>query len=122
MDSHGQDSFAQNQRQERTLIIRELNDRLRVEHAGGQLFVTHKICSLGEAYVPSIIRAVTAFDASNSDNDPYGEHDFGSLEVMGQRIFWKIDYWDEHMKFGSPDPADPDVTTRVLTVMLASEY
>lgn len=122
MDSHGQDSFAQNQRQERTLIIRELNDRLRVEHAGGQLFVTHGICSLGEAYVPSIIRAVTAFDAFNSDNDPYGEHDFGSLEVMGQRIFWKIDYWDEHMKFCSPDPADPDVTTRVLTVMLASEY
>lgn len=122
MDSHGRDNFAQHELQERTAKIRELNDLLRVDRAGGQLFVTHGICSLGLAYVPAIIEAVRQFDAFDAGNDPYAEHDFGALEVLGVRVFWKIDYWDERMKFGSPDPADPDVTSRVLTIMLAAEY
>lgn len=122
MDSREQNSLAQRDQIERVAKIRELNDLLRVEQAGGQLFVTHGICSLGERYVPSMIKAVTEFDQFNADNDPYHEHDFGALEVLGQRIFWKIDYYDDQMKYASPDPADPDVTTRVLTIMLASEY
>ena len=122
MDSHEQDNFAQHDQIERAAKIRELNDLLRVERAGGQLFVTHGICSLGQRFVPSMIKAVIEFDQFSADNDPYGEHDFGALEVLGQRIFFKIDYYDEQMKYASPDPADPDVTTRVLTIMLASEY
>jgi hypothetical protein len=55
-------------------------------------------------------------------NDPYGEHDFGSLDMMGERIFWKIDYYDLAFRAGSPAPDDPEVTRRVLTIMLASEY
>ncbi len=56
------------------------------------------------------------------DNDPFGEHDFGAFEQNGERIVWKIDYYDLAMEFGSPDPADPYQTTRVLTIMLAGEY
>ena len=55
-------------------------------------------------------------------NDPYGEGDFGSIEVGGQTIFWKIDYYGKDLASGSPDPADQSVTTRILTVMLAEEY
>jgi Protein of unknown function (DUF3768) len=55
-------------------------------------------------------------------NDPHGEHDFGSFEYSGQTIFWKIDYYDMRLKWGSPDPADPAVTRRVLTILLAEEY
>lgn len=62
------------------------------------------------------------FDAFSPDNDPYGEHDFGAVEIAGQRVFCKIDYYDTALEYGSPDPSDPAVTTRVLTVMLASEY
>lgn len=47
--------------------------------------------------------------------------DFGSFEYAGKCIMWKIDYYDQEWS-GSPDPADPAVTTRVLTVMLAEEY
>ena len=56
------------------------------------------------------------------DNDPHGEHDFGSFELAGRKFFWKIDYYDANMEFGSEDPADPAKTTRVLTIMLAEEY
>ena len=55
-------------------------------------------------------------------NDPYGEHDFGAFEAEGHTIFFKIDYLDSALMFHSPDPADPAVTERVLTIMLAEEY
>lgn len=55
-------------------------------------------------------------------NDPHKEHDFGSFEIAGRKFFFKLDYYDSAMEFGSEDPADPSKTTRVLTIMLASEY
>ena len=63
-----------------------------------------------------------AFDAFTEDNDPHGEHDFGAFDHAGHRIFWKIDYYDQSLEFGSENPADPAKTTRVLTIMLADEY
>lgn len=69
-----------------------------------------------------IYRRVHGFDSFTPDNDPYGEHDFGSFDVDGKTIFWKIDLYDEDLTFGSPNPEDPNVTTRVLTISLAEEY
>ena len=69
-----------------------------------------------------IDQAIAAFDAFTADNDPYGEHDFGAFEVGNDRLFWKIDYYDLSLTGHSPDAADPSVTTRVLTIMLAEEY
>lgn len=67
------------------------------------------------------IHEIASFAAFDEDNDPHGEHDFG-VELAGQRLFWKIDYYDQNMESGSEDPADPAKTTRVLTIMLAEEY
>ncbi len=77
---------------------------------------------LGLDAVIEIFEAVNEFEAFTPDNDPYGEHDFGVIKVGSERIIWKIDYYDTALESGSPDPSNPAVTTRVLTVMLASEY
>ena len=69
-----------------------------------------------------ILTAVREFGVFTPDNDPHGEHDFGAVEVAGHRCFWKIDYYDLALEFGSEHPEDPAVTTRVLTIMLVDEY
>lgn len=118
MPGSQQDSCA-TRRKER---LRQLNDDLRRNGVGGRFMITQGIGTLPHAAVTAIIRAVRDFDEFGSDNDPYGEHDMGTLRVHGHQIFWKIDYYDEQSLFGSSEPSNPAVTTRVLTVMLAAEY
>ncbi len=65
-------------------------------------------------------RAIESFNHFTEDNDPHGEHDFGSLRFEGQKIFWKIDYYDQELKYWC-DPLDK-ACRRILTVMLAEEY
>lgn len=120
-------SYAQNQArvaelEARTKQIRILNDRLRQGLDGGMVVVTPGIRALPSEQLAEALQGVQAFDAFSTDNDPYGEHDFGAIDIASQRIFWKIDCYDKTLEFGSPNPTDPDVTTRVLTVMLAEEY
>ena len=101
--------------------VARLNDCFR-RHPGPDWMWTAGVHAKGPIFVLAATSAVRAFDAFVEDNDPHGEHDFGSFEVAGERLFWKIDYYDREMRYGSPDPADPEVTHRVLTIMLASEY
>ena len=70
----------------------------------------------------AIRERVELFDAFTPDNDPHQERDFGSFDQAGQTIFWKIDYYDPTLTYGSEDPSDPRQTVRVLTIMLAAEY
>jgi hypothetical protein len=102
--------------------IRLLNDNLRRHAVGGTVVVTQGLAALGAETKNAVLRAVATFDAFDPDNDPYEEHDFGALCVDGLSIFFKIDYYDPALEFHSPDPSDPSVTVRVLTVMLADEY
>jgi hypothetical protein len=106
----------------RTARIRHLNDALRQYAHAGVICITAGIQALGEHGVEAVLLAVREFDDFSDRNDPYGEHDLGGLRAAGERVLWKIDYFDRERRFGSPDPADPSVTTRVLTIMLASEY
>lgn len=102
--------------------IRALNDELRQHLIGGLAVMTPGLMALGPNAVETAVKAIAAFDDFCQANDPYGEHDFGALEVEGQPVFFKIDYYDLTMRRRSPDPADPSVTERVITIMLASEY
>ena len=106
----------------RAATIRALNDQLRSEGRGGMIHMTNGIAALGLASVNAIFKAIAGFSAFTGDNDPHGEHDCAVMEAEGHRIIWKIDYYDRSRTCHSPDPADPKVTVRVLTVMLAEEY
>jgi hypothetical protein len=102
--------------------IATLNDKLRKQGTGGHIMVTRGVRSLPDFDVRGLLAAIAAYDAFDADNDPHGERDFGDLEIGGEDLLWKIDYYDLQDQFASPDPADPAVTSRVLTIMLASEY
>ena len=115
--------------------IAALNDRFRAAEAStdpaglslGKKVLTSGVRALGLEHVVAIAEKVQSFDSFAEDNDPHGEHDFGAFEHEGQRIFWKIDYYDRAAfgtgrDYGSENPADPATTLRVLTIMLASEY
>jgi Protein of unknown function (DUF3768) len=110
------------QQEERAARIRELNDRFRSSFSGGRVMVTCGVADLSEMVKAKALQLVASFDDFTEDNDPSGEHDFGSFELGNREFFWKIDYYDERCEFRSEDPSDAQRTTRVLTLMLASEY
>jgi hypothetical protein len=108
---------------------RELNDAVRSTDtaigallANGQLVVTRGVAAHGNDFVNRALSAVRRFRDFGPDNDPYGEHDFGIFQLDGKTLNWKIDYYDTTLEWGSPDPSDPAVTRRVLTILLAEEY
>lgn len=107
---------------DRTERIAALNDAFRQAFQGGRVVVTRGVAAKGEAFVQEVSVAVQAFERFDRDNDPHGEHDFGAIDVGQERLFWKIDYYDLDLAMASPDPADPDQTIRVLTIMCADEY
>jgi hypothetical protein len=100
--------------------IKILNDAARRSFFGCQILVTQGVQSLGN--LVGVLEAVRSYSTFDETNDPYGEHDFGSFTIDGQLLFWKIDYYDIDLQMASPDPTDPAVTARVLTIMLAEEY
>jgi hypothetical protein len=102
--------------------VRALNDAFRRSFSGGRVMMTAGVNALPPDALAEALRKVRAFDDFTNDNDPHGEHDFGAFEVAGERFFWKLEYYDRAMEFGSEDPSDPAQTTRVLTIMLADEY
>ena len=106
----------------KTIKIRDLNDAFRTSFQGGKVVLSAAVNDRDPDLNHDLFGKVRGFDAFSGDNDPYGEHDFGSLDIAGDKFFWKIDYYDKSMEFGSEDASDPTQTTRVLTIMYASDY
>lgn len=102
--------------------IAALNDAFRRDFRRERLLLTQGVASRGDAELQHLLREVQRFDQFTPDNDPYGEHDFGKVTVEEVSYFWKIDCFHLDVRCGSPDPADADVTTRILTVMRSDEY
>ena len=119
--------------------IRRLNDAARQKLGTASLAnVTIGFQSLTELDRLAALIAIMRFSRFDGDNDPYGEHDFGAVYklasgewtegrphdsgTIAQSVFWKIDYYDPSLTYGSEAPWDEQLTTRVLTIMLASEY
>jgi hypothetical protein len=106
----------------KTEQIRILNDRLRTHFNEGQAVITIGVAALGAEVVGRIVKTISVYDDFCHANDPHEEHDFGAFEADGHMIFFKIDYYDPTLTQHSDNPADPAITKRVITVMLAEEY
>lgn len=102
--------------------IARLNDALRKSGQGGVIVATRGVRSLPGYDVDRLLDKLRSADGFDAENDPHGERDFGDIEWNGADLLWKVDYYDDDYLYASPDPADPSVTRRVLTVMLANEY
>ncbi len=102
--------------------IKTLNDNFRKTFIGGRVMLTAGIRAKTQDEIAEILEKVRSFDNFTTANDPYGEHDFGSFDYKGQKIFFKIDYYDLNYEYMSENPADPTITNQVLIIMLASEY
>jgi hypothetical protein len=102
--------------------IRKLNDAFRASFSGGKVVMTASVVALPEAVKTEALQKTADFNVFTQDNDPHDEHDFGAFELCDRKFFWKIDYYDRDLQYGSEDPADPDKTTRVLTLMMAEDY
>lgn len=118
---------------DRISIIATLNDALRqnlTQPGHNRLVMTLGVQDLiGDVSLfrnfrarAELLRAIRDYDEFGVDVDPHGERDFGRFTFRGAALYWKIDYYDRALDFGSPDPAEPQATTRVLTVLLTSEY
>ena len=99
-----------------------LNDALRKTGVGGRIVVTSGVQVLPDFDAAALLQSLASYDAFDADNDPHGERDFGDVSFGDADLLWKIDYYDPTLTWGSEDPADPTITTRVLTIMLSEEY
>lgn len=102
--------------------IRDLNNLLRTTFVSGRVMLTTGVQAMDDDDRARLLQAVSAFDGFSLASDPYGEHDFGRVEIGGCGYFFKIDYYDLDLRYQSPDPADITVTARVMTIMREDEY
>ena len=102
--------------------IARLNDQLRKTGTGGTVVITQGVQHLTGFRAATLCAALASYDGFDPDNDPHGERDFGDITQFGTNLLFKLDYYDKDLQFASDDPADPAVTNRVLTVMLASDW
>jgi hypothetical protein len=106
----------------RAEVIARLNDTLRKKGEGGTIMITQGVKLLTGFDAIALAAGLADYAGFDSDNDPHGERDFGDLTLFGADLLWKIDYYDLAQQYHSDNPADASITSRVLTVMLASEW
>ena len=102
--------------------IATLNDKFRKSFIGGEVLLSAGISAMSSEDKANIVSMVQNFNDFIPSNDVYGEHDFLSMDYKGNKIFAKIDYYDLNYEFMSENPANPDITNRVLTILLSCEY
>lgn len=124
---------------EQTEAIRQLNDAARARPGSASIAnATIGFHALPDADRFAALALIVRYDRFDGNNDPYGEHDFGTVYklasgawtqtppdddlTIAQKVFWKVDYYDNSLRNGSEAPWDARVTKRVLTIMLAEEY
>ena len=101
--------------------IARLNDSLRKTLEGGTIVITRNVRCLEVYSALKLTTALAEYDSFDADNDPHGERDMGDFALFNTDLYFKIDYYDSDLKFGSNDPADTSITHRVITFMTEAD-
>ena len=90
----------------------------------GRMHLTSSLAMAEDGLALEAVQAVGEFDVFEPENDPEGWHDFGAVDIRGEKIFWKIDLYeaDSDFRYGAETPDNPATTVRVLTIMMASDW
>lgn len=90
----------------------------------GRMHVTRSLAEAEDGFMAEAVKATGEFDAFELENDPDGCHDFGAVNIRGQKVLWKIDLYeaDSDFRYGAETPDNPATTVRVLTIMMASDW
>ena len=88
----------------------------------GGLVVGTSIRRLGLPFVLDCMKAIGGIDVFPAEADPKGHRDRGSVGVSGQPVWFFIDPYDRDIRFGSPAPDDPALTSRILSILLPSDW
>ncbi len=90
----------------------------------GRMVVTRTLMAAGDGFVAEAVKATGEFDLFEPDNGPEGWHDFGSVTIRGETVFWKIDFYEagSDFRYGAETPGNPATTMRVLTIMMAQDW
>ena len=116
---------------EKAKLIAEHNDRFRNTWGAdftipGQIVMTRAVAALSPAWMVRLMQAIQQFSDFNEDNDPYGDHSFGAVEITvggeTKTIWFKIDLYEENLEYGAEDPPDLEQTKRVMTILFPSDY
>ena len=105
----------------RAEVIAQLNDRLRKTGEGGTFVITRNVTGLAGVNAQELVTELANYDDFNDDNNPHGERDMGRFKLFNANLYFKIDYFDPDLNFGSSDPTDPGVTHRLLTIMTEAD-
>ena len=94
------------------------------EPVQGRMHLTSSLAMAEDGLALEAVQAVGAFEIFEPENDPSGWHDFGAVDIRGEKIFWKIDLYeaDSDFRYGAKTPDNPATTMRVLTIMMASDW
>ena len=90
----------------------------------GRMHLTSSLAMVEDGLALEAVQAVGAFEIFEPENDPDGWHDFGAVDIRGEKIFWKIDLYeaDSDFHYGAEAPDNPATTMRVLTIMMAHDW
>ncbi len=90
----------------------------------GRMHVTRSLAEAEDGFMAEAVKATGEFDTFEAENDPDGCHDFGAVDIRGQKVFWKIDLYeaDSDFRYGAETPDNPATTVRVLTIMMATDW
>ena len=112
---------------EQAAVIAEQNGRFRREllrsdkTVPGHLALTRAVRAQGRDFVMAAKLAVASYTFASPFAD-HSEQDFGTITVMGERLFWEIHVEDPELSQWMTDRTDLSRMIRTLKIMFASEY